>query len=169
MEYSVDDLCAVLVKDKKYYEKSGGGVTFSGGEPLLQHEFVFRCAEKLRENGIGSAVETASNVPERVIREAAEHFSHFMCDIKAIDSTLHKSLTGVTNERILENIRILASLDANILVRVPVAMGLNGTEENISATAQFMKENGLYQIELLKLHDLSEHKYNSLGLPITHP
>ncbi|MBE6541793.1 MAG: glycyl-radical enzyme activating protein [Ruminococcaceae bacterium] len=168
-EYTVDELCGILVRDKKYYDKSGGGVTFSGGEPLLQHEYVFECARRLQEEGVSSAVETASNVPESVIRESVKHFSHFMCDIKAIDPTLHKSLTGVTNERILDNIRLLASLGTNILVRIPVAMGLNGTDENIAATARFMKENGLEQIELLKLHDLSEHKYNSLGLPITHP
>ena len=168
-DYTPEDLCDILKKDRKYYQKSGGGVTFSGGEPLLQAEFVFRCAELLRAEGIDTAVETASNLPPEIISQAATRFSLFMCDIKAMDPDLHKQLTGVTNQRILENIRTLAGMGANILIRVPVAMGLNGTEENIRATAEFMKENGLHQIELLKLHKLSEHKYSALELPHTHP
>jgi len=168
-DYEPHQLCDILVRDQKYYRKSGGGVTFSGGEPLLQSAFVFECARILRDAGIDAAVETASNVPENVMREALSHFSLFMCDIKAMGADLHKALTGVTNERILSNIRMIASMGANILVRVPVAMGLNGTLENIRATAQFMKENGLYNIELLKLHKLSEHKYAALNLPHTHP
>ena len=168
-DYSPEELCDILKKDIKYYQKSGGGVTFSGGEPLLQSEFVFRCAEILQEAGIPVAVETASNLPEPVLRQALDHVSLFMCDIKAMDPNLHKQLTGVTNERILSNLRMLAAEGASVLVRIPVAMGLNGTKENIRATAKFMKENGLYRIELLKLHRLSDHKYSALDLPTTHP
>jgi len=168
-EYSPESLCAILEKDIKYYQKSGGGVTFSGGEPLLQSEFVFECVNILREKGIFSAVETASNVPGKIMCEAVSKFSLFMCDIKAMDPELHRSLTGVTNERILSNIKMIADMGAKVLVRIPVAMGLNGTDENITATAEFMREAGLSHIELLKLHNLSEHKYLSLGLKQTHP
>ena len=168
-DYSPEALCDILRKDLKYYQKSGGGVTFSGGEPLLQSEFVFRCAELLHDAGIPVAVETASNLPEQVLRQALSHVSLFMCDIKAMDPVLHKLLTGVTNERILSNIRMLAMSGTDVLIRIPVAMGLNGTEENIRATARFMKENGLRRIELLKLHRLSDHKYSALDLQNTHP
>jgi len=168
-EYSPESLCAILEKDIKYYQKSGGGVTFSGGEPLLQSEFVFECVNILRKKGIFSAVETASNVPGKIMCEAVSKFSLFMCDIKAMDPELHRSLTGVTNERILSNIKMIADMGAKVLVRIPVAMGLNGTDENITATAEFMREAGLSHIELLKLHNLSEHKYLSLGLKQTHP
>lgn len=168
-DYTPEELCDVLRRDVKYYRKSGGGVTFSGGEPLLQSEFVFHCAELLKAEGIDTAVETASNIPENVMKSAMDHFSLFMCDIKAMDPDLHRLLTGVSNERILSNIRLLAQNGARVLVRIPVAMSLNGTEDNIRATAQFMKENGLYNIELLKLHKLSEHKYDALDLEHTHP
>lgn len=168
-DYSEESLCAELRKDQKYYAKSGGGVTFSGGEPLLQSAFVFACAERLHAEGISCAVETASCVPEEVMREAIPRFDLFMCDLKAMDPTLHRTLTGVENGRILENLRLLAKSGSNVLIRIPVAMGLNGTEENMIATASFMKQNGLHQLELLKLHKLSEHKYDALTLPHTHP
>ena len=168
-DYSTESLCNILMKDAKYYANSGGGVTFSGGEPLLQPEFVFACADKLHELGVDCAVETSSNVPANVIEAAIPKFSLFMCDIKAMDSELHRSLTGAPNERILENIRTLAKAGADVLVRIPVAMGLNGTDENIAATAQFMKENGLKRIELLKLHHLASHKYSALGITDTYP
>ena len=168
-DYTAEELCGILQKDIKYYQRSGGGVTFTGGEPLLQSEFVFRCADLMRSTGISVALETACNLPEPVMQKALQHASLFMCDIKAMDPALHKQLTGVSNERILSNIRMLAAAGACVLIRVPVAMGLNGTEENIHATARFMKENGLNRIELLKLHRLSDHKYAALGLPNTHP
>lgn len=168
-EYSSDELCDILIKDIKFYEKSGGGVTFSGGEPLLQPDFVFECVKILKENGISCAVETALNVPQETVIRAAEFFDLFMCDIKAIDDNLHKNLTSVSNKRILENIRLLAKLKSNILLRMPVAMGLNGTDKNITDTAGFMKEVGLSDIELLKLHKLAKHKYDSLNLPFTFP
>ena len=168
-EHSAEELFNILLKDIKYYQRSGGGVTFSGGEPLLQADFVFRCADMLRAAGIPVALETACNLPEPVMQQALEHASLFMCDVKAMDPALHKQLTGVGNERILANIRLIAKAGAAVLIRIPVAMGLNGTEENIRATAQFMKENGLHRIELLKLHRLSDHKYDALGLPVTHP
>jgi len=167
--YSVDELCEILLKDRKYYIKSGGGVTFSGGEALLRPEYVFECADRLRSVGINCAIETAANVPEEVIRESVKHFDIFMCDIKAMDSELHRRITGVPNERILSNLRVLATLSDRILIRIPVAMTLNGTDENIAATAEFMKSAGLKNIELLKLHRLAEHKYDSLSMEYTHP
>jgi len=168
-EYTVDALCDILMKDAKYYLGSGGGVTFSGGEPLLQPEFVLSCADRLREMGVDSAVETACNVPQSVMQAAVSRFCLFMCDIKAMDEDLHRRLTGAGNRQILANIRLLAEAGANVLVRIPVAMGLNGTEENIAATARFMKDAGLKRIELLKLHHLAGHKYAALGMEDTHP
>ncbi len=168
-EYTPQELCNELKKDIKYYQKSGGGVTFSGGEPLLQSEFVFECVDILHSWGIHCAVETASNVSSDIMKKAAQKLDYFMCDIKAVDSDLHKRLTGVPNGRILENIRLLAELNREVLVRIPVAMTLNGTDENIRATAEFMKSCGLKNIELLKLHRLSDHKYKALDMELTHP
>ena len=167
--YTAEALCKILKKDAKYYQKSGGGVTFSGGEALLQSEFVFECCDILHEAGISVAVETASLVPEEVMVRAAEKIDYFMCDIKAMDSDLHKTLTGVGNERILSNIRLLAGLGKDILIRIPVAMTLNGTDENMVATAEFMRSCGLKNIELLKLHRLAEHKYKALAIEEKYP
>lgn len=167
--YTPDELCEILVKDEKYYQKSGGGVTFSGGEALLQSEFVFECVDILKKHGIHCAVETASNVDPDIMRKAAEKFDFFMCDIKAMDPILHKKLTGVQNGRILENLRLLSTLTKNILIRIPVAMTLNGTDQNIRETANFMVECGLNNIELLKLHHLAQHKYKALGIDEAYP
>lgn len=167
--YTPQELCDILLKDIKYYQKSGGGVTFSGGEPLLQSEFVFECVDILKAHAVHCAVETASNVNREVFQKAIEKFDYFMCDIKAMDTELHKKLTGVPNGRILSNLELLASSSKPTLIRVPVAMTLNGTEENILATAQFMKKCGFDSIELLKLHRLSDHKYKALDLEETHP
>lgn len=167
--YTPQALCEILLKDIKYYQKSGGGVTFSGGEALLQSDFVFECVDILKNHGINCAVETASNVSETVMRAAAEKFDYFMCDIKAIDCELHKALTGVPNTKILNNIKLLSTLTKNILVRIPVAMTLNGTNENIRRTAEFMRECGLNNIELLKLHHLAQHKYKALGIEEKYP
>ena len=167
--YTPQELCDILLKDIKYYQKSGGGVTFSGGEPLLQSEFVFECVDILKSHGVHCAVETASNVNSEVYQKAIEKFDYFMCDIKAMDTELHKKLTGVPNGRILSNLELLASSSKPTLIRIPVAMTLNGTEENILATAQFMKDCGFDHVELLKLHRLSDHKYKALDLEETHP
>lgn len=167
--YTPKDLCDILQKDIKYYQKSGGGVTFSGGEALLQSDFVFACVDILKEYGIHCALETASNVSENIILKAAEKFDYFMCDVKAMDGDLHKELTGVSNTKILKNIRLLSTLTKNILIRIPVAMTLNGTDENMRCTAEFMRECGLKNIELLKLHHLAQHKYNALGIEEKYP
>lgn len=167
--YTPQALCDILLKDVKYYQKSGGGVTFSGGEALLQSEFVFACVDILKNHGINCAVETASNVRADIIRTAAEKIDYFMCDVKAMDSDLHKRLTGVPNDVILKNIKLLSTLTKNILIRVPVAMTLNGTDENMRCTAKFMRDCGLRNIELLKLHHLAQHKYNALGIEEQYP
>lgn len=168
-KYNPQDLCDILLKDIKYYQKSGGGVTFSGGEALLQSDFVFKCVDILKSNGINCAIETASNVSEDIIRTAAEKFDYFMCDVKAMDSNLHKEITGVQNTGILKNIQLLSTFTKNILIRIPVAMTLNGTDENMRRTAEFMRECGLDNIELLKLHHLAQHKYNALGIEERYP
>ena len=168
-EYTPEELCEALLRDEKYYKKSGGGVTFSGGEPLLWSDFVFACADILHKNGITVAVESALDLPNSTVTDALAHIDLFMCDIKAIDRELHKSLTGVPNDRILENLKLLGRSGARILIRVPVAMGLNGTDENIKATALFMREAGINEVELLKLHKLALHKYESLGMKYPFP
>jgi pyruvate formate lyase activating enzyme len=163
------ELLPQLLLDKPFFDKTGGGITVSGGEPLLQADFLAELLPLLKKQGVGTAIDTSLAVSAQQLEKVIPHADLFLCDIKAMDPQLHKQLTGVTNERILKNIALLAGKGADVLIRIPVAMGLNGTEENIRATARFMKENGLRRIELLKLHRLSDHKYSALDLQNTHP
>ena len=155
----------VVVKDKAYYLKSGGGITLSGGEPLLQPDGAAELLNLAKNSNISTAVETALNVKTEVIDKILPLTDYFMCDIKAADDSLHRELTGAGNKQILENIRHISSSDKEMLLRMPVVPGMNDSEENLLQTAEFI--NGLpnkHRLELLRFHSLARDKYSSLSL-----
>lgn len=158
----------IIIRDKPYYDKSGGGVTFSGGEPLLQPDFLMELLQRLRKSGINTAIESALCVPENIIRDIAPLTGLFMCDIKSMDDKIHKKYTGISNKKILANIALLSELGADVLIRVPVINGVNADETNIRQMAEFLlNQTHIRRIELLELHTLAAHKYKSLGLQDT--
>lgn len=173
---TVDEVMAEVLADKTFYATSGGGVTLSGGEPLLQREFAHAILARCREEGIHTAIETAANCPWSFLEELLPVTDLFMMDIKHMDPVLHKDATGVTNERILANARRLAATGKPVLFRIPVVPTVNDTVEAIAAIAAFVCElgelgqaeanaaSGLSQLELLKFHRLAADKYRSLGL-----
>lgn len=163
-ELSPEDAADIALKDKRYYDKSGGGVTFSGGEPLLYPEFVCRTSEILRRLGVHTAVETSLFASKDVVSAVASCVDLFMADIKTMDEELHVRATGRSNERILENIRLLSELGAEVLIRVPVVPGFSDGSDNIRKTADFLTENTRFRtVELLAMHKLAAHKYEALG------
>ncbi|MHC1695989.1 MAG: glycyl-radical enzyme activating protein [Eubacteriales bacterium] len=167
-ELTPEQLTAIVLKDKEYYERSSGGVTFSGGEPLLQPDFVADTAKLLKGYGVHTALESALFVPQDALRAVVQHINYFMCDLKSMDEQAHISFTGVSNARILDNIVLLSQLGARVLIRIPVVSGFNDTEENMEHTARFLLDNTSFrEVELLKLHKLAEHKYNSLDMEYT--
>ena len=163
--YSVDDLMKIFQRDRQFWGDKGG-VTFSGGEPLLQKEFILEVLKRCKKSYIHVAVETTSCFDTAYYLEAMEYINWVFADIKHMDSDQHKKLTGVENKLILKNIRALADKkdwEGFIVPRIPIIPSSNDSEENIRATAKFVKEIGLELINILPFHRLGESKYRELS------
>lgn len=162
-DYTVDELFEIIKRDKTFYEKTGGGVTFTGGECMLQIDFLVQMLKLCRENGINTAVDTAGNVPFGSFELALPYADTFLYDIKCINEELHISGTGHTNKLILDNFNRLLSLGASVTVRIPVIGGFNDTDEEMEAICTFLKGKKISGVELLPYHNLGAHKYEALG------
>ena len=166
-EYTVDDVMREVLKDKAIYENSGGGVTFSGGECMLQIDFLEEVLKKCKEQGIHTAVDTAGHVPTEYFERILPHTDLFLYDIKCFDEEKHKKYTGVGNELILSNLKKLISLGAKIWIRIPVIPGVNDTLSEMKKIKSFIDSSGgVEKIELLPYHAMGEHKYSALGKEI---
>jgi len=165
-EMSVDEVLTEVEKDRPFYETSGGGVTFSGGEPLLQIKFTEALLKESKKRHLHTAVDSALNVSWETILKVKAHTDLFLIDVKTLDNDLHRKLTGVGNSRVLKNLERLADGKVEIWVRVPVVPGIvNDTESQIEALANFISGlDGIDMVELLPYHRLAEAKYRSLGL-----
>ena len=158
------DLVKQVERDAIFFRHSGGGVTFSGGEPTVQGEFLRELVFELERIGISMWIETCGYFDFDEMTDIFEKLDHVYFDIKIMDSMRHKELTGVDNDLILENAVRLHKLGIPLTVRMPAIKEVNFTEENLAATACFMKENlpGV-GIELLPYHNLGKEKYEALG------
>ena len=161
-EYTPAEVFAEVIKDKAFYDNSGGGVTFSGGECMLQLDFLCEILEKCKSAGIHTAVDTAGNVPWESFEKILPFTDLFLYDIKAFDAELHRKGTGVSNELILENLKNLSGR-ADIIVRIPVIGGYNDNDEEIRQIADFLRQIKIIKAELLPYHAMGEHKYTALG------
>jgi pyruvate formate lyase activating enzyme len=169
--YTCEDLVHELLKDRSFFEKSGGGVTISGGEPLLQPDFVRRIFRRLKEEGVHTALDTAGCVPFPVMEQVLEFSDLLLLDLKIYNAALHRQFTGVGNEIILKNARLSSEYAAlhgiNIWVRTPVIPGATDSEENIAAIGQFIAEEmggRVKRWELCAFNNLCRDKYERLGL-----
>lgn len=163
-EMAVDEVMAVVLKDRPFYRQSGGGVTVSGGEPTLQWQFVRDLLAACHAQGIHTALETCGYTAWRRLAAIAEHLDLALYDLKHMDSTEHRRLTGVGNELILANLRRLARLDIETIVRVPVVPGRNDSAENIGRTADFVASLPRpAAMELLPYHAYGSGKYARCG------
>ncbi len=151
----------ILLSDRPYYEATGGGVTFSGGECMLHPKFLASMAKRCREKGIHVAVDTAGHVPFSSFESLLPLVDLFLYDVKAIDPQLHMLGTGVSNALILENLRRLVSLGANLLVRIPCIPNFNAGEE-LSRAEAFCRSLAL-PYEILPYHALGESKKTALS------
>jgi pyruvate formate lyase activating enzyme len=153
-------------RDKIFYDASKGGVTVSGGEPLLQHELISRLFTLCREEGIDTCVETCGYVSTDAIDSVRTVTDHFCFDLKLISPDAHKEQTGVSNEKILENARHLADAGADVLFRLPLIPGVNDGEENTDATAAFLRSlpAEYRRLELMPFHRAGQTKYNALDM-----
>ncbi len=163
--YTVGELMRVFKRDCSYWGQEGG-ITFTGGEPLLQKDFLMEVLQSCTDACISACVETNAYVPWPVLNSVLPIIDWLFIDIKHMDSARHADATGVPNEPILENIRHVASTAKRprTVIRVPVIPGFNDMVENMEATARFVKEVGLSEINLLPFHRLGASKYTQLGL-----
>jgi len=162
---TVNEVIDEVVKDRSYYESSGGGVTFSGGEPLYQKDFILALLRECKAIGLHTAIETAGNVPVDDIKSIIPFVDLWLYDIKTLNEQLHKDATGVDNYKILENIRVLAALRKEIIIRVPVIPGVNDNINELERIADFvLKLQYIKSVELLPFHQMAGGKYESLGM-----
>lgn len=165
-DYSVNEIFVEIEKDRSFYSLYGGGVTFSGGEPLTHPWFLTGIAEKCRQNGINVAVETCGYGDFEKFKTVLPYLNQMFFDIKHIDPAIHKELTGVDNELILANARKIAATGLPMTIRTPIIPGLNNAPENIRSIAELVATlPSAKEYELLPYHNFGESKYKSLGQP----
>jgi pyruvate formate lyase activating enzyme len=166
-EYTVEEVLSEILKDKDYYNATGG-VTFSGGECMLQIDFLKAILEKCKENGVHTAVDTAGNVPWDCFEKILPYTDLFLYDVKCFSEDLHKEGTGVSNRLILENLQKLSEKNAEIIVRIPVIPEFNDKEAEMQKIADYLKGLRLNKVDLLPYHAMGEHKWSAIGKEAEH-
>lgn len=159
----VDLIVEEVLLDRESFELSGGGITISGGEPLLQIDGLEELLCNLHNMGIHTAVETAGNVPWRFFERILKYLNLIFIDLKHADSEVYQKHMGSGNQRILENLSKLGFSGAEVTVRTPVIPGVNDSDKDIDRIARIVKESGLKRLELLPFHRLGGSKYHALG------
>lgn len=163
---SISELLEIIEEDRMFYEMSGGGVTLGGGEVLMQPEAATSLLMACKNEGINTAIETSGYAKLETILKVAEFTDLFLYDLKHIDSDRHFELTGVRNERILENLKELLSRKYNVTVRMPLLKGINDADKDIEGIIQFLMPFRDYKnfkgVDLLPYHKLGVNKYNQL-------
>lgn len=165
--FSEQEVFAQVRKDRHYYASTGGGVTFSGGECLLQPHFVRAVADLCQKDDMHTAVESAFCVPWSSIATVMDAIDLFFADIKHPDDATHRRLTGQGNRLILDNIGRLSAVHQAIIIRIPLIPGVNDDPESLTAIADIINSfgRGIRSVELLRYNNLAEGKYRALGRP----
>ena len=154
------DLCEKLLKNKVLLQN--GGVTFSGGEPLMQSAFVFECLQRLKGK-LHTAIQTCGYCDPHIFEEAVTLADYFLFDLKLADEDMHKRYTGVSNRSIIENFSWLARSGKEFVVRIPLIPSVTDTNENLTALIGILKENNVHYVELLPYNQMAGGKYALLG------
>ena len=162
--YTVEEVLKVVEQDALFYTRSGGGLTVSGGEPLMQPAFLLALCREAGRRRIDVAMETSAFAPEETFLSVMPHIRHLMVDVKHMDEQAHMKATGVSNKRILSNLEALRREFPSLPLRIrtPVIPGINDDEDNLLATADFARSLGA-EYELLAYHSMGRSKYESLG------
>jgi len=162
-EVGVDEVVKEIVKDSAFYDESKGGITISGGEPLLQIDFLNALLSECKKRSIHVAVDTSGYAPHSAIDKVKDKVDLFLYDIKMMDDKKHRKYTGVSNKPILENFKRLAENGSDLFVRFPIVSGINDDENNVTKTSEFILSCGIKRICLLPYHRTGIEKYRSLG------
>ena len=162
----IGEVVARVAADREFYRNSGGGVTFSGGEPFAQSAFLLALLQACRQLGIHTAVETSGHVDARVLLAAESHVDLFLLDVKVVDAARHRLLTGVANGVIVEALTALAARSPQkVVLRVPLIPGFTDDRANLEAIAALARQLSLTTINLVPYHPLGCDKYEEIGLP----
>lgn len=163
--YSPQELFNIIKKDLIFYDQSGGGVTFSGGEPLEQATFLEEGLKLCKAGGIHTAIDTAGIVNKANLKRVIPYTDLFLFDLKLMESNEHIKYTDVPNQRILENLRFLSENNCNIIIRIPLIPDITATSSNLDQIIEFLNRlSPLPKINLLPYHRIAEGKYNRLGM-----
>lgn len=163
-----EEVIGILQKERIFFENSGGGVTFSGGEPMMQYEFLEEVLADCRKNGFHTAVDTSGYAPEEAFRRVMPHTDLFLYDLKHLDDARHIELTGVSNTMIKDNLTLLLELGKEVIIRIPVIPGKNDDTDNLSSMRDFINGLGkksLAGISLLPFHKTGASKNARMNLP----
>ena len=167
-EYTADEVLSIILKDKIFYETSGGGVTFSGGECMLHPDILTEILKKCKENGIHTAVDTAGHVSFETFQKVFPFTDLFLYDVKCMNSERHRKYVGVGNELILENLGRLLDMGGKVIIRIPTIPGVNDSRDEMLALKAFLESHGGAEaVELLPYHAMGEHKYDAIGKEAT--
>ena len=166
---SVAQALEIALEDIDFYNESGGGVTVSGGEPLMQSDFTLSFLAELKKHNIHTALDTSCFAAQSKVAAALEVTDLFLVDFKVFDTARHRLLTGQGNEVIKSNLEYLARNNADIEIRIPLVPGYNSDDENIRATAEYLSSLEIKQVKLLAYHDMARSKYQALNRVDTMP
>ena len=167
-EVTVDEVMETILRDRPFYERSGGGVTISGGEPLGQPEFLLALLGASRNAGLHTALDTCGHAPWAVFEQVRSLVDLFLYDLKVVDNTRHIEMTGVSNEPILSNLQALANHGHTIILRIPIVPGVNDDPANLEAAAELaasLPSGSLARLDLLPYHASAAAKYTALARP----
>lgn len=160
---SVEGVMREIGKDSAFYEESEGGITISGGEPLLQIDFTDAILSECKKRDIHTAVDTCGYASRKAIEKIKDKTDLFLYDLKVMNDAKHRKYTGKSNRQILRNFKILAENGNNLLVRFPLIPGINDDKENVNKTVDFILSYGIKRVCLLPYHRAGIEKYRSLG------
>ena len=169
--YTAEQIYAEIAKERPFFESSGGGVTFSGGEPLYQGRSILSLLDYIGEAAakdgytLHRTLDTTLFAPEDLVRETLGRCELYLVDLKHMDSATHRRCCGVPNETILSNLRVLAEAGADYIIRIPYIIGVNADEANVTATAAFLASLPRLPryVELLPYHDIGKSKHSRMG------
>jgi pyruvate formate lyase activating enzyme len=164
-EWNIEELYSEINKDRIFYDESGGGVTFSGGEPLAQFEFLEAALRKCSKEGIHTVVDTSGYAEKDVFKKIMPFTKLFLYDLKLIDPTEHHKYTGVTNELILDNLNFLIESKAKVVVRIPLIPGITAIIQNLSGIIDHLNNTDPKPpVHLLNYHRIADGKYEKFGI-----
>jgi pyruvate formate lyase activating enzyme len=159
-QYSVEELIEELLKDRIFYDESSGGITFSGGEPLIQYQYLSECLKKCKSFGLKTAIDTSGYVQFEAFTKVYDYTDIFLYDIKLIDEKDHIVYTDVSNKLILDNLKLLTNLGNKVVIRIPLIPDITDTKKNLNDTISLLTSlKNIKQIDLLPYNKIAESKY----------